>query len=168
MIAQPLVPILIQVVRTSGHMYGRNMQLAQMRAQLSAYEVQLEHRRDIAEIQASLARSFIHALIERRIDAVQSGFAEIMALYAEQARGFLQQQEKYSDADLVSTDPLESAKCRSRLNALDLQLAAIRDDSRQLYHEMNQMLLLIGAAMPTIQTDDRHALALPDMGGLRR
>jgi len=81
-------------------------------------------------------------------------------MYAEQARHYMQQHEKYVDADIKVTDPLEKANYQGRLSDIERQLSRIRKDARQLYREMNRMILCIGGTMLPIQSGTQRALTL--------
>lgn len=81
-------------------------------------------------------------------------------MYAEQCRHYMAQQERYADAEIKATEPLERANLRSRLSEIDLQLTSIRSDASALYREMNKVILLIGGNMPPFSQDDGRALAI--------
>jgi hypothetical protein len=165
MVSPALTQLLISACQASVQMHNRTetsrIEIERGRMQLRSLEMQLDHDSDIAEMQASVAQSFIHALIERRIDAAQSGFNAVLAIYADQARHYMQEQAKYTDADIMVTDPLLSANYRGRLSEIDRQLDRIRTDSYLLYAAMNEMLIIIGGSMPSIPTINRRTLRLP-------
>ena len=72
----------------------------------------------------------------------------------------MQQQERYADAEIKATEPLERANLRTRLSEIDLQLSAIRSDGEALYREMTKVVLLIGGNMPGMSAEDLRALKL--------
>lgn len=130
------------------------------KTKLRGLEAQLTLQKEIFEMKADLMRNLIHALIDRRIDAVRQGFLETLATYAEQCRHYMAQQDKYADAEIKVTAPLERANIRARLSEIDIHLTNIRSEAAALYREMNRVILLIGGSMPTMSGDDQHALAI--------
>jgi hypothetical protein len=123
-------------------------------------ETQLSHEREMFGMKAGLMRDIIHALIDRRVDAVQQGFRDTLTMYAEQCRHYMAQQDRYADAEIKATAPLERATIRARLSDIDVQLNSIRSDAAGLYREMTKVILLIGGAMPAMSNQDQRALVL--------
>jgi hypothetical protein len=70
------------------------------------------------------------------------------------------QQDRYADAEIKATAPLERATIRARLSDIDVQLNSIRSDAAGLYREMTKVILLIGGAMPAMSNQDQRALVL--------
>ena len=130
------------------------------RTQLRALDVQLSHNREIFPMQANLMRDMIHALIDRRVDAVRQGFVETLSIYAEQCRHYMALQDRYTDAEIKATSPLERASFGEKLSEIKLELANIRRDAAKLYREMNRAILLIGGTMPVMAPENQQALAL--------
>ncbi|MDI7774683.1 hypothetical protein [Asticcacaulis sp. EMRT-3] len=122
---------------------------------------QLAHERGLFDTKAGIMRDLIGALVEKRIDAVKSGFDAVLSLYAEQARHFMEQQRSYADAELATTDPLMSARLRKRLGETDIELRSIRSSARQLYGQMNEIILRLGGEALTISPDFAMTLSLP-------
>lgn len=160
MITQPLTQLLVWAFECVVRMHSKNAEIEKGRMQLRALEMQISHRYDMAEMQASLARDLIHALIERRIEAVQSGFTALLSSYAEQARHYMQQQDQFVMASFTVTTPTANAKYLARLSKTDEELSHIRADAFLLYQEMNRVLILIGGTMPTLPPDDHNTLML--------
>ena len=154
---QLLVHALGHMSRMSGN--SREIELGKMR--LRALELQLNSQRDALDTQADIFRTLIHAMVERRLDAVQNGFSQTMTLYADQARHFMSQQERVVDAQIRSKDPLERAGYQSRATEIDIQLKRIRSDAAKLYKEMTRAILIIGGMMPSLPTVDRSSLMIP-------
>jgi len=125
-----------------------------------ALETRLTHEKDVFEIKTGLVRDLIHALIERRVDVVQQGFRETLTMYAEQARHYMSQQDKYADAEIKAATPLERASIRTRLSEIDLHLTNIRAEASALYREMMRVILIIGGSMPPMSSEDQKALAV--------
>lgn len=161
MITPALTELLVAAVHATTQMHHKHAQVEVGRLHLNALEKQLDHNAQVVGSQVTHARTLIHALIERRTEAIQSGFTAVLALYAEQARHYMQQQDKYTEASFAVTDALMSAKYRARLAEIDRQLSRIREDSHLLYQEMNTMLYLIGATMPAVPGEDQGVLQLP-------
>ena len=161
---EPLTEILVSVCEAGVHMHGNHSSTEQQRLQLRALEMQLDHTADLADMQLSLAREFIRAMVDRRIDVVQSSFVAILATYADQARHYMAQHEKYVDADIKSKDPHEKTAYGSRISEMDRKLPLIRRESYRLYQEMNTMLLLIGDSMPPMGPTITGTLLLPQGG----
>lgn len=130
-------------------------------ARLREVEAQLIYQPDIFGMQAELARTFIGALIEKRLDAIREGFMEILNLYAKQAQHYMEQQNRLVDAEIKSLDPLERAHYKARLGELDVQLAKIRIDANNIYREMIKVTAFIGGPMPFVSKNNSRALALP-------
>ena len=163
---------LMSALQAAVNMRGTQAQVEHGRIKLRALEAELEHRqqtmamqlsheRQIFAMKADLMRDLISALIEQRVEAVTHAFSETLAVYAEQSRHFMAQQERYADAEIKATDPLERANLRTRLSDIDLQLGSIRADAEALFREMTKVILLIGGNMPPMSTEDRRALNLP-------
>lgn len=133
---------------------------AQLVHNQKALETRLAHEKDIFEIKTGLVRNLIHALIEKRVDAVQQGFRDTLAMYADQARHYMAQQDKYAEAEIKAATPLERAGYRTRLSEVDLHLTNIRSDAAALYREMMRVILIIGGTMPPMSSDDQKALAV--------
>lgn len=128
----------------------------------------LQHERAIAELRAGSLSHLVDALVTKRIDAVQAGFASILGTYAEQARHFMAQQAKYADKELETTNPALRIELRSRIHKIDTELATLRADARLLYEHMSEVLLLIGgssAGARAFGVEFDQVLALPPYTG---
>ncbi len=130
------------------------------KVKLQALAMQLSAQRDMMDTQAELFRNLIHAMIERRVDAVREGFALTMGLYADQARHYMSQQERITDAQIQSKDPIERAGYHARASEIDMQLRRIRTDAAKLYKEMTRAILIIGGKMPPLPPASRSSLGL--------
>ncbi len=119
----------------------------------------MEHDRDIMSMQTDVAKRLITALIERRVDVIQSGFVEALGLLSRQAEHFMSQQDKFMDAGLKASDPLDAARYHARLTEIDQQLQRIRSDARRLYREMNSALRLLN-----VPDSGLRELSLPALG----
>ncbi len=139
---------------------GPLAEVEQGRTKLRALEVQLSHDREMYGMKTDFLRGLIRSLIDRRVDAVQKGFQEVLAMYAEQCRHYMAQQDKYADAEIKAAAPLERASIKTRLSEIDIQLTNIRTDAATLYREMLRAILLIGGTMPTMAAQDQRALAI--------
>lgn len=153
---QMLMSALSAAVKVSGH----RLQAEREQVELQALQAQLSHDKEMFQAKAGLVQSLVEALITRRIEVVRGGFTEVLALYAEQCRSYMGQQERMAEAQLKTTDPLGRADCRARLSEIDLQLTRIRADAAKLYREMTRVILLIGGAMPNMRKEDERALGL--------
>ena len=127
---------------------------------LRAFEMELDARRDMHALEAEAFRTLVHAVVERRIDAVHNGFTQIMAMHADQARSYAAQHEKLIDGLIKSSDPLERCGLTSRAGEVDMQLRRVRVDALRLYKEMTRVILLIGGKPPEIPSPDRSSLQL--------
>ena len=161
--------MLMHALGAAAHMAGTQAQVEHGRTRLRALETELSHRERTLETQlyheetmlqlkAGLMRDLIKALIEQRVDAVCMGFKETLAMYAEQSRHYMAQQERYADAEIKAVEPLERANLRARLSEIDLHLSSIRSDATALYREMTKVILLIGGTMPGMSNEDQKAL----------
>ena len=141
--------------RLQGESHAREMQLSMS---------QLDQQRSLFETKAGILRDLLGALIEKRLDAVKGGFTEVLALYAEQARHYMAQQSKISDAELVTTDPLQSARFRKRMGEIDIELRSIRTAAAQIYTQMNEVVMRLGGDALNLSPDYCAALALTSRG----
>lgn len=121
------------------------------------------HQREAAalELQAGALEHLVDALVNRRVDAVQQGFLAILGDYAEQARHFMAQQQRYADAEITSADPLARVELRNRIHDLDRQLASIRIDAKLLYERMTDVITAIGGIPGQFAAGIAQPLALP-------
>jgi hypothetical protein len=143
-----------------GAIMGPLAEVEQGRTKLRALEVQLSHDREMYGMKTDFMRGLIRSLIDRRVDAVQKGFQDVLAMYAEQARHYMAQQEKYADAEIKASTPMEQAGIGKRISEINIQLENIRADAAMLYREMLRAILLIGGTMPTMAAQDQRALAI--------
>jgi hypothetical protein len=155
----PLLPTQFLTSAISAVM-GPLAEVEQGRTKLRALEVQLSHDSEMYGMKTDFLRSLVRSLVDRRVDAVQKGFQEVLAIYAEQCRHYMAQQDKYADAEIKATAPLERASIKSRLSEIDIQLTNIRADAAALYREMLRAILLIGGSMPVMAAQDQRALAI--------
>ena len=139
---------------------GPLAEVEQGRTKLRALAVQLSHDREMYGMKTDFLRDLIHSLIDRRVDAVQKGFQEVLAIYAEQCRHYMIQQDKYAQAEIKAAAPLERASIKTRLSEIDIQLTKIRTDAATLYREMLRAILLIGGTMPVMAAQDQRALTI--------
>lgn len=156
-----LPQLLATALHCSVQMHSGNIQMEQGRMQLRALELQLDHHNDMEDRQADLMRDLIHGLITERIEAIHTSFLNILATYAEQARGYMTQQERLVETGFKVIDPLERAHYDARLSEIDKQLNRIRADAFCLYQEMNRALLLLGTPLPPMHGDHKNTLRLP-------
>lgn len=145
------------------HALSMAAQVAGVKADAEWGRQQLEAQAALFDAKAGVLKELIGALVEKRVDAVKTGFSEVLGIYAEQARHFMEQQARYGDAELRSTDPLERADLRKRLGEIDIELRRIRGDARRLYIRMTQITLHLGGEALTLSPEYAGALALPDM-----
>lgn len=136
-----------------------------MAAQVAGQKLVAENNRQqmqmalaMFETRAGLMRDLVGALVERRVEAVRSAFSEVMAMYVEQARGFLEEKRKLTDAELATTDPLQSARWRKRMGEVDIELREIRADAARLYAQMNEVILQLGGGALSLAPDYYSAL----------
>jgi hypothetical protein len=143
-----------------GTIVSNMAEVEKSRIGLRSLEVQLAHDREMYALKTDFLRDLIHSLIDRRIDAVERSFNLTMGMYAEQARHYMAQQDKYAEAEIKATAPRESANIRVRLSEIDLQLTQIRSDAAALYREMMKVIIIIGGSIPPMSHADQHALAI--------
>jgi uncharacterized protein YPO0396 len=143
-ITQAHTQIVMGVLSAAAHMANKHTEIETGRHQLHATAARYEHERGVFETKSGVMRKLIEALIEKRVAAVKDGFSEVLGLYAEQARHYMKQQEKYTDAMIEKTDPLVRAEYQKRLNDTDIELRRIRSDAKQIYIQMTEIVLLLG------------------------
>jgi hypothetical protein len=152
--------VLANVLFSACQIHRQQLTLEQQRVQLKALEMQIDYRHDRMTTNAALMRELIRSLIDRRIDATQSGFQAVLALYETQNNHYIEQQDKLRDAQDKSVDPLERANLHARINEIDIQLTRIQTQGRSLYHDMNCMLLAIGGTSLAPATNFQQTLAI--------
>ncbi len=145
------------------HALSMAAQVAGHRAGVESNRQQLEATTALFEAKAGVLKELIGALVERRVDAVKGGFSDVLGLYAEQARHFMEQQARYGDAELTATDPLVRADLRKRLGEIDIELRRIRSDARRLYRQMTDIVLRLGGDALSLSPDYLSTLTLTDM-----
>ena len=152
MLTQLHSQLILSAIGSAARMHQHDTEIEHGRTKLRQFELQLEHDREMFGMKTELIRSLIHALIEKRVDAVEKGFSGILSMYADDSRHYRAQQDKYADQEIKASDPLERANLRTRLSETDLHLTNIRNDTAQIYREMNRVILLIGGSMPPLPT----------------
>ena len=138
-----------------------------MAAQVAGQKLTAENNRQqmqmavaMFETKADIMRDLLGALVERRVEAVKSGFSEVLALYADQARGYLEEKRKITEAEIATTDAMQSARWRKRLGEVDIELREIRADAARLYNQMTEIVLKLGGDALTLSPDYYAALSL--------
>lgn len=170
--------LIVQALQHASALAGDQLRMAHARTQLQAVEAQLVfqarasetaaqrerarffHEEALLDSQIGFARELVRALIDRRVDVVQKTCDSILAVYAEQARSYVQQQARVEERHLDTADPLVRASCRARLVEIDTQLGKIRTDCRLLFREMVQALEAVGGRALQLPDQDRNALGL--------
>ena len=152
--------MLVHALSMAAQVAGQRLTAETSRKEMEVSMHRLERECDLFELKAGLLRDLAAALIEKRLDAVKTGFTEVLGLYAEQARHYMAQQTKISDAELVTTDPLQSARFRKRMGEIDIELRSIRLAASQLYSEMNAVVMRLGGDALNLSPDYCAALAL--------
>ncbi|MDO8381022.1 hypothetical protein [Phenylobacterium sp.] len=120
-----------------------------------------KHERAMFELRAGALTEITDALITRRVDAVKDGFKLVLDEYAAQARHFMTQQARFSDAQLGASDPLLRIELNQRIKDIDMELGRIRTDAHLLYAQMTEVILLIGGVDLGFGADLAGPLALP-------
>ncbi len=115
----------------------------------------------LAELRIGALTHMVDALVTRRVDVVKESFALMLGHYAEYARHFMTQQQRYADAELDATDPFKRVELRARIQKIDTELALIRIDAQLLYARMTEVLLMLGGSVTHFADDLMQPLALP-------
>ncbi len=136
--------LLMHALSTAAQIASQKIGAETSRQELDVALHKLEHERGMFDAKAGLLRDMLGALVEHRVEAVKSGFEQVLAIYADQANHFMAQQRSYADAELETTDPLKTARLRKRLGEIDIELRAIRTAAGQLYAQMNEIVLRLG------------------------
>jgi len=152
--------VLANVLFSACQIHRQQLTLEQQRVQLKALEMQLDYRRDRLDANVSLTRDLIRALIDRRIQATESGFYAVLALYEVQNNKYTEQLGELSDAMVREKDPLDRANLDARLNKIDVELRQIQVSGRELLQNMNCMLLAIGGTALVPTTDFQRTIAI--------
>lgn len=111
--------------------------------QLASQEGGRKHAAAMAQLQASTLRHMIDAVVSRRVDVVARQCHDILSMYAEQARHYMQEQGALH-ARMDTTDSLLRTELLSKSNDIDTQLAEIRADAKYLYERMGEFILALG------------------------
>ena len=150
------------------------IQALSMAAQVAGQKVMAESNRQqmkmalaMFETKAGVMRDLVGALVEKRVDAVRSGFSEVMAMYVEQAHGFLDEKRKLIDAELTATDALQSARLRKRMGEIDIALREIRADAARLYAQMNEVILQLGGGALSLAPEFYNTLDITQPNVMR-
>lgn len=152
--------MLMHTLSMAAQVAGQKLTEESNRKQMEVSMHRLEQERGLFETKAGILKDLLHALIEKRLDAVKGGFTEVLALYAEQARHFMDQQSKIADAELIATDPLQSARFRKRMGEIDIELRSIRTAAGQIYNQMNEVVMRLGGDALNLSPDYCTALSL--------
>lgn len=127
------------------------LQLEALHAQLDAerdmMQMRVESEREYLRAQTKMFSTFVKSMIDFRVDAIKTSFAQVMTMFAEQSQHYMTQQETYTQAMIKSTDPLERAGYITRLSEIDVQLRRIRSDAKQVFTAMNRAIVNIGNPM---------------------
>ena len=158
--SQMLMHALSMAAQVAGMQFGAETNRREMEMSMH----RLEQERGLFETKAEILRDLVGALIEKRLDAVKSGFTEVLSLYAEQARHYMAQQSKISDAELTTSDALQSARFRKRMGEIDIELRSIRIAAAQIYSQMNEVIMRLGGDALNLSPDYCAALALTSRG----
>lgn len=158
--SQMLMHALSMAAQVAGQKLGAENHAREMQVSMH----RLEQERGLFETKAGILRDLLGALIEKRLDAVKGGFTEVLALYAEQARHYMEQQSKVNDAELLTNDPLQSARFRKRMGEIDIELRSIRTAAAQIYTQMNEVVMRLGGDALNLSPDYCNALALTSRG----
>ena len=158
---QMLVHALSMAAQVAGQRIGAQTHAQEMEVSMH----RLEQERGLFETKAGILRDLVGALIEKRIEAVKGGFTEVLSLYADQANHYMAQQSKISDAELLTSDPLQSARFRKRMGEIDIELRSIRTAAAQIYSQMNEVVMRLGGDALNLSPDYCSALALSAMRG---
>jgi len=154
--SQALIHALSMAAQVAGQKLAADTNRQQMQMALAMFGARADMMRDL-----------VGALIERRVEVVHSGFSEVMAMYAEQARGFLDEKRKLVDAELNSVNALQSARWRKRMGEVDIELREIRADAARLYTQMNEVILQLGGGALAMSPDYYAALDISMPGMMR-
>lgn len=165
MITAAHTQLVMGVLSAAAHMANKHTEIETGRHELHATAARLEHERGIFEAKSGVMRDLIEALVEKRVAAVNDGFGEVLALYAEQARHYMAQQRQYTDAMLEKSDPLARAEYQKRLNDTDIELRRIRSDARRIYTQMTEVILLLGGGGLDLGEDMKLALGVGGIAG---
>jgi|SRR5579862_1236980 len=151
---------LAQIFFSLSQIHRQEVSLEERRVQLKALEMQIDYRNDRMNAQASLTRDLIRSLIDRRIDATESGFRAVLAQCETQNNNYVELQTKLIDAKIKSVDPLERANLDASFNEIAIQLVNIQIQGRSLYHDMNCVLLAIGGTTLEPATEFQRNLSI--------
>lgn len=130
-------------------------------AQVAMRQHGQKHEQAMFALRSSALTEMADALVTRRVDAVKDGFKLVLEEYAAQARHFMAQQVKFSDAQLGASDPMLRIELNQRLKDLDVELGRIRADAYLLYGRMTEVIILLGDTDLGFGTDLAGPLSLP-------
>ena len=116
---------------------------------------------NLAEVQAGAARDLVQAVVSRRIDAVQAQCQQVLQLYADQARSYIDEKKAYADKILDTRDVIKRLELAKRVNDIDTQLREIRADAKLLYDRMCEVILKLGGQGLNLHGSLPGSLELP-------
>ena len=130
--------------------------------QLAAHRHRQQQALAVEDLRSGVLAHMVDAFVTHRVDAVKEGFLAILSGYAEQARHFMAQQQKYADAEIASCDPLTRMDLRNRIQDIDHELSTIRIDAKLIYQNMTEIIAALGGSPADFAVDVKQPLALTD------
>lgn len=167
MITPAHTQVIMGMLSAAAHIASKRTEVETSRHELHATAARLDHERGLFDTKAQVMRELISALIDRRVAAVKEGFSEVLGMYAEQTRHYIEQQKQYTNAMLEKSDPLARAEYQKRLNDTDIELRRIRSDARQIYAQMTEIVLLLGGGNMDLGEEYGMSLGLTNLKVLR-
>lgn len=153
-----LAPALALQALSSMISYAQSHSNNQLRLAESANQLQSLRTRCARDIQLL---SIQHNSFADVLNTARGIFAEMLQLYAEQARAYMEEQATYTKAEIEAVDAATRATWRSRKQEIDFELRNIRASALQLHSSMTQFLTSLSGTMFKPNADIAKALALP-------
>jgi len=157
--------ILLSVLSHAASLVGNRLQAEHGKAKLLALEAQLtshvrlreidakvqEERlsleRHRVDVQASVVREIISAMIGGKLEALRTAYAEIAQGFAAQEAHFLSNHTRVTDAMTNANDATQRAIYGARLVDIESQLGDIRASRRRLFREMARAVVALHPQM---------------------
>ena len=163
MITPAHTQLLTTVLGHAAQIAGLRANVETSRQQMELSAARLEQERGMFDAKAGVLKELIGALVERRVEAVRTGFIEVLGIYVEQAQHFMGEQKELRQAALATDDLIRRSEIQTRISEIDIELRTIRSGARRLYNQMTEVVMRLGGDALALSPDYYGSLALPDL-----
>jgi len=118
-----------------------------------ARKVDYRHAQVMGGLRASSAELLVSNVVRPQIEAIRGQCEQTLALFSEQARHYMAQQERLEEQRMSTKDVMVIVQVNARLGEIDTRLADIRADAQLLYARMCAVLLAAGGGAMALARD---------------